>query len=352
METSRRDFLKIGSAAALGVAAVGVAGKSASAASGGASPVAGPVNELYESLYPLTLRNYPKPRKIRQTWIKDWPSPSATAVISRGLTAPTYAREGAVNSFGIEQVSIAHAAEMEFLQQNGFRFDGIKMLPAFITTHYDEDYLKEKNRMYALNGSPPRMDHGYFSDLCGHTPQIPFIKKGLQLMKGLGWMGLEIDYTNDNVNWPWAQWEEIIKYCLDLDLEVVFELLDSPPPVPSRGYFTGEEIIGFAEPFLEAGCAYLNIDHRNTERMAGYPNAPRLPQAGWPTVKLEVQKVINAFGWEHLTLESDSNIYPAHVTCFFDELVFGANPNINNIVPNQLMAIDRLRDTASLTPIP
>jgi len=179
-----------------------------------------------------------------------------------------------LNGFGIEQAGGAHDAWREFIKQNGFRFDGIKMLPAFITDHWDKDYLKEKNKMYSLNGSTPRMDHGYWTDLCGHTPQIPFIKKGLQLMKELGWEGLEICYNNNNVNWPWAQWEDLIKYLIDdLGLEVVFELL-SDPRLPLPRILHWEEIIGFAEPFLEAGCAYLNIDHRHTEKMAGYPAAP------------------------------------------------------------------------------
>jgi len=69
METSRRDFLK-GSAAALGVAALGVAGTSASAASGAHHQLRARWTSSGRS---CTVHAAPlsEATKIRQTWIKD-----------------------------------------------------------------------------------------------------------------------------------------------------------------------------------------------------------------------------------------------------------------------------------------
>lgn len=258
----------------------------------------------------FSLPTYPKPRKLRQTWLKDVGFDEA----------PNY----------VERMGLVELAD--FLEVASSRLDFVKIVTSQIL-YSPADWLKRKITTYQQFDVEPYLDHSYFMV----AYQQGVVDQAIVAGRELGFRVIEFMNTGDDVT-P-QQWKAWRKLAIENDMRIIFEhhpLVNWDRNQPARPAIA-EEIIAEAMPFLEDGAFTIMLDHEEFD-LQGENTAD------------EIGKVVDEFGLENLIFEATSPkegpmIWHENLTMYLD--LFGSDCNVANIMPSQAMYVETMRQRAS-----
>ena len=250
-----------------------------------------------------------KPRALRQTWLKDvgWHE------------APRYR----------EHLGLAELAD--FLEVAGERLDYVKLLPAQII-NAPRAWLERKIATYHRNRVATYLDHTYFLAAYGHGTVEPAIA----LAGELGVRAIEFMNTGSDVT-P-QQWRRWRAQAAEQGLQAIFEY--HPPhhwdPAEPERASAADEILQAAAPFLDAGAVKLMIDHDEFDLLGA-------------SAEEKLGRLVARLGLETLVFEVASpkdgpDKWQRHLTDYFR--LFGADCNVANLMPSQVLAVEPLRQAA------
>ncbi len=253
---------------------------------------------------------YPKPRRLRQTWLKDVGFDEA----------PNY-----VERMGLVELE-------DFLEVAAARLDFVKIVTTQVI-YSPAAWLKRKIRLYQRFGIEPYLDHTFFM----LAYRRGAVEAAIEAGRELGFRVIEFMNTADDVSArQWAAWR---KLALELDMRIIFEhhpLINWDRSRPPRAA-SAEEILRETEPFLADGAFAVMIDHEEFDLQGA--------QAG-----AEIGKVVAALGLEKLVFEATSPkegpmIWRDNLRLYFE--LFGADCNVANVMPSQAMYVETLRAAAA-----
>ena len=257
----------------------------------------------------LPVPRFVKPRTLRQTWLKD----------VGYHEAPGYR----------EHLGMAELAD--FLEVAGPRLDYVKLLPSQII-NAPRVWMERKIATYHRYRVTTYMDHTYFLTAYRHGTVEPAIA----LAGELGVQAIEFMNTGADVT-PrcWQRWRTL---AAEHDLQVIFEYhpphhWDAAEPVRASG---ADEIYESAAPFLDAGAVKLMIDHDEFDLMGDRAEE----ELGRLVAKLGVATLV----FEVASPKDGPDKWQRHLTEYFR--LFGADCNVANLMPSQVMAVEPLREAA------
>lgn len=251
----------------------------------------------------------PKPRALRQIWLKDVGYDEA----------PKY----------VERMGLIELAD--FLEVAGERVDYVKMATRQVTGH-PASWLRRKIETYRNFGVEPYLDHTYFHYAYVHGS----VEKAIETGRELGFRVFEFMSTFGDIpeqalrSWRRVAIENDMKFLFEFHPESNWRRTDNEHPA------TGEEIIRAATPFVEDGAFAVLIDHDELERQATFG-------------KSEIGKVVDRFGFDRLIFEVTSP--KEGPTRWIEDLsryftTFGSDCNVANVMPSQAMYVEALRQKA------
>ena len=261
-----------------------------------------------EQVFPVP--RFAKPRALRQTWLKD----------VGYHEAPGYR----------EHLGLAELAD--FLEVAGARLDYVKLLPAQII-NASRAWLERKIATYHDHGVVTYLDHTYFMAAYGHGTVDPAIALAGELgVKAIEFMNTGSDVTPHR----WQGWRA---QAAEHGMQVIFEYhpphhWDPAEPERSSG---ADEILHAAAPFLDAGAVKLMIDHDEFDLLGDRAEG-------------ELGQIVARLGLETLVFEVASpkdgpDKWQRHLTDYFR--LFGADCNVANLMPSQVLAVEPLRQAAT-----
>ena len=248
----------------------------------------------------------PKPRKLRQAWLKDVGYDEA----------PWYHER-----MGLLELT-------DFLEVAGPHLDYVKICTPQVLYHPSE-WVTRKIELYQSHGIEPYLDHGYFKKAW----RSGVVEDAIVAGATLGFRVIEFMNTfGDVTETQWKAWRQL---ALDHGMKIIYEhhpesgWHDDATKVPSLA----ENIISGAVPFLEHGAFTLMIDHEEIEIQG-------------ESAKVELGKVIEALGAENIIFEITSPkeapmLWLDNLTAYFEML--GPNINVSNVMPSQAMYVEPLR---------
>lgn len=249
---------------------------------------------------------YPKPRKLRQTWLKDVGYDEAPRYIER---------------MGLVELE-------DFLEVAAARLDFVKIVTTQIIFS-PREWLKRKIATYQRFAVEPYLDHSFFMQAYQHGVVESAIESGREL----GFRVIEFMNTTDEVSA--AQWKAWRKLALDLGMRIIqehhpiYHWNSSLPPRAS----TADEILRGAAAALEDGAFMVMIDHEEFDLQG--ENTAR-----------EIGKVVDALGLENIVFEATSPkegpmLWHDNLKLYFS--AFGENANVANVMPSQTMYVEEMR---------
>ena len=250
---------------------------------------------------------YPKPRSLRQTWLKDVGYDEA----------PRY----------IERMGLVELEDL--LEVAADRLDYVKIVTTQILFS-PHDWLKRKVAAYQRFHVEPYLDHSFFMQAYLHG----VVESAIEAGRALGFRVIEFMNTTDEVSA--AQWKAWRKLARDLGMRVIQEhhpLYHWNRSLAPRAS-SADEILRGAAPALEDGAFMLMIDHEEFDLQG--ENTAR-----------EIGKVIDALGLEHIVFEATSPkegpplYWRDNLAKYFE--LFGENANVANVMPSQAMYVEHLR---------
>lgn len=259
-----------------------------------------------EEVFPIPAFNE-KPRKLRQTWLKDVGYDEA----------PWY-----VERMGLVELE-------DFLEVSARRLDYVKICTPQVL-YSPSDWLKRKLEVYRKHQVEPYLDHTYFKRAFSHGVVDDAIIAGASL----GFRVIEFMNTFGDVSpEQWKTWRQL---ALDLDMRIIYEhhpernWNPDARDVPSKG----EDIVAGAIPFLEHGAFTLLLDHEEIEIQGDQ-------------AKTEISKVIDELGLENIIFEVTSPKegpmrWHEDLSRYFE--LFGGDINVSNIMPSQAMFVETMRE--------
>jgi len=250
---------------------------------------------------------YPKPRRLRQTWLKDVGYDEAPKYIER---------------LGLVELE-------DFLEVAAERLDYVKIVTTQIIFS-PHDWLKRKIATYQRFAVEPYLDHSFFMQ----AYQRGVVESAIAAGRELGFRVIEFMNTTDEVSA--AQWKTWRKLALDLGMRIIQE--HHPihhwnlrlAPCAS----TADEILRGAEAALGDGAFMVMIDHEEFDLLG--ENTAR-----------EIGKVVDALGLENIVFEATSPkegppmYWRDNLTTYFE--LFGENANVANVMPSQALYVEELR---------
>lgn len=251
-------------------------------------------------------RPEPKPRTKNQLWVKDVGYDEAPWYFER---------------MGLRELE-------DFLEVAGERIDYVKITTTQVMGH-PEEWLKRKIALYKQHEIQPYLDHGYFV----RAYKRGVVDQAIEAGAALGFSVMEFMNTFGDV--PESQLKEWRKRAIDCGMNLIYE------HHPERGWRTSAadrpasaaEIIQGAEPFLEHGAFTVLIDHEEIEIQA-------------EAARDVLGEVLEVLGRERVAFEITST-KEAAMTWYSDLMnyleMFGADCNVTNIMPSQVMFVDPLR---------
>ncbi len=255
------------------------------------------------------LPSYPKPRPLRQTWLKDVGYDEAPRYIER---------------MGLVELE-------DFLEVAAERLDYVKIVTSQVI-YSPPGWLKRKIATYQRFAVEPYLDHGFFMT----AYQNGVVEEAIAAARELGYRVIEFMNTTDEVSAK--QWKAWRKHALDLEMRIIQEHHPishwnrSITPRPS----SAEEILRGAAPALEDGAFTVMIDHEEFDLQGD--NAAE-----------EIGKVVDELGLEQLVFEATSPkegpmLWYDNLTSYF--LIFGENCNVSNVMPSQALYVESMRAAA------
>ena len=249
---------------------------------------------------------YPKPRRLRQTWLKDVGYDEAPKYVERmGLT------------------------ELEdFLEVAAERLDYVKIVTTQVIFSPHE-WLKRKIAAYQRFAVEPYLDHSFFM----LAYQRGVVESAIEAGRELGFRVIEFMNTTDEVSA--AQWKAWRKLARDLGMRVIQEhhpLYHWDGRLKPRAA-TADEILRGAEAALEDGAVMLMIDHEEFDLLG-------------ENTASEIGKVVDALGLETIVFEATSPkegpmLWRDNLQLYFR--LFGENANVANVMPSQAMVVEEMR---------
>ncbi len=261
---------------------------------------------------PATMRDvfeihaYPKPRRLRQTWLKDVGYDEA----------PNY----------IERMGLVELED--FLEVAAERLDYVKIVTTQIMFSPHE-WLKRKIATYQRFMVEPYLDHSFFMQAYLHG----VVESAIEAGRELGFRVIEFMNTTGEVSA--AQWKAWRKLSQDLGMRVIQE----HHPIHHWNWnlkpraSTASEILRGAEAALEDGAFMLMIDHEEFD-LQGENTAS------------EIGKVVDALGLENIVFEATSPkegpmLWRDNLQLYFR--LFGENANVANVMPSQALVVEEMR---------
>ena len=250
--------------------------------------------------------SYPKPRRLRQTWLKDVGYDEAPRYIER---------------MGLVELE-------DFLEVAAERLDFVKIVTTQVIFS-PHDWLKRKVAAYQRFAVEPYLDHTFFMQ----AYQRGVVESAIEAGRELGFRVIEFMNTTDEISS--AQWKAWRKLALDLGMRVIqehhpiYHWNQSLAPRAS----TADEILRGVAPALEDGAFMVMIDHEEFDLLGA--NTAR-----------EIGKVVDALGLENLVFEATSPKegpmrWHEDLRLYFD--LFGENANVANVMPSQAMYVETMR---------
>jgi len=249
---------------------------------------------------------YPKPRPLRQTWLKDVGYDEAPQYIER---------------MGLVELE-------DFLEVAAERLDYVKIVTSQILGS-PQDWLKRKIATYQRFAVEPYLDHSFFMQAYQHG----VVESAIEAGRALGFRVIEFMNTTDEVS-P-AQWKAWRKLARELSMRVIQEhhpLHHWNRSLAPRAASAGEILRGAAAA-LEDGAFMLMIDHEEFDLQG--ENTAR-----------EIGKVVDALGLENIVFEATSPkegpmLWHDNLQLYFS--LFGENANVANIMPSQALYVESMR---------
>ena len=248
-----------------------------------------------------------KPRKLRQTWLKDVGFHEAPHYLERmGLT------------------------ELEdFLEVASERIDYVKFTTPQVL-YSPNEWLNKKINLYKKYNIIPFLDHTYFKFAYKNNCVDYAIKHG----KSLGFESMEFMNTGNEVSEKqWIIWRKLAK---SISISFMYE------HHPLKNWKSGsvdlpssaEEILNLAHPFLNDGADFVVLDHEEFELQKG-------------EAKKVFDKIIQNLGLEKICFEVTSpreglKQWKKDLSSYIN--FFGTNCNVCNIMPSQILQVEPLRD--------
>ena len=177
---------------------------------------------------------YPKPRRLRQTWLKDVGYDEA----------PQY----------IERMGLAELED--FLEVAAERLDYVKIVTSQVIFS-PHDWLKRKIDLYQRFAVEPYLDHSFFM----RAYQRGVVESAIEAGRGLGFRVIEFMNTTDEVSA--SQWKAWRRLAHELGMRIIQEhhpLYHWDRRLAPRAA-TADEILRGAAPALEDGAFIVMIDH-------------------------------------------------------------------------------------------
>ena len=249
---------------------------------------------------------YPKPRSLRQTWLKDVGYDEAPKYIER---------------MGLVELE-------DFLEVAAARLDYVKIVTTQILFS-PHDWLRRKIAVYQRFAVEPYLDHSFFMQAYLHG----VVESAIEAGRELGFRVIEFMNTTDEVSA--AQWTAWRKLARDLGMRVIQE----HHPIHHWNWnlkaraSTAEEILRGAEAALEDGAVMLMIDHEEFD-LQGERSA------------CEIGKVVDALGLERIVFEATSPkegpmLWRDNLQLYFR--LWGEQANVANVMPSQAMVVEEMR---------
>lgn len=249
---------------------------------------------------------YPKPRRLRQTWLKDVGYDEAPKYIER---------------MGLVELE-------DFLEVAADRLDYVKIVTTQILFS-PHDWLQRKVAAYQRFAVEPYLDHSFFMQAYMHG----VVENAIEAGRALGFRVIEFMNTTDDVSA--AQWKAWRKLALDLGMRIIQEhhpIYHWDSRMQPRAS-SADEILRGAEAALEDGAFMLMIDHEEFDFQG--ENTAR-----------EIRKVVDALGLENVVFEATSPkegpmLWRDNLQLYFR--LFGENANVANVMPSQAMVVEEMR---------
>ena len=251
---------------------------------------------------------FKKPRKLRQTWLKDVGFHEAPHYLER------------MGLFELE----------DFLEVAAYRIDYVKFTTPQVL-YSPKEWLEKKIRLYKKYEIIPYLDHTYFKFAYKNNCVEHSIKYG----KSLGFESIEFMNTGGEV--PEKQWIDWRRLAKSVSINFMYEhhplrnWKPGSPDLPS----SSEEILNTAFPFLDDGAEFIVLDHEEFELQKD-------------NAKHVFNELIDHVGLHKICFEVTSpregiKQWYKDLSSYID--LFGPHCNICNIMPSQILQVEPLRDS-------
>jgi len=262
--------------------------------------------EKTESGFPA-VQLKPKPRKLRQTWIKDVGYHEAPHYLER---------------MGLPELN-------DFLQVAADRIDYAKLTTPQVL-YSPPDWLSRKLKMYRDFDVEPYLDHTYFK----FAYKKNCVEEAIRHARKLGFSLMEFMNTGNDVSEKqWMQWR---RFAIENSMQFMYEhhplrnWKEGSPDLAS----SADEILNTAAPFLDDGAEYIVLDHEEFEIQGAQ-------------AKVVFNQIIEHVGLNRVCFEVTSpreglKQWLADLSDYVR--LFGPNCNTCNIMPSQLLQVEPIRD--------
>ena len=248
-----------------------------------------------------------KPRKLRQTWLKDVGFHEAPHYLER---------------MGLLELE-------DFLEVAADRIDYVKFTTPQVL-YSPKEWLDKKIKLYKKYEIVPYLDHTYFKFAYKNNCVEHSIKHG----KSLGFDSMEFMNTGGEVSEKqWIDWRKLAK---SVSIGFMYEhhpLRNWKPGSPDSPS-SSEEILNTAFPFLDDGAEFIVLDHEEFELQKD-------------NAKTNFDEIINKLGLEKLCFEVTSpreGLKKWYKDTSSYIRLFGPECNVCNIMPSQILQVEPLRD--------
>ena len=249
-----------------------------------------------------------KPRKLRQTWIKDVGYHEAPHYLER---------------MGLLELD-------DFLQVAADRIDYAKLTTPQVL-YSPPEWLSKKLKLYRDFDVEPYLDHTYFK----FAYKKNCVEEAIRHARNLGFSLMEFMNTGNDVSEKqWIQWR---RFAIDNSMRFMYEhhpLRNWKEGSPDHAS-SAEDILNTAAPFLQDGAEYIVLDHEEFEIQQNQ-------------AKVVFDQIITKVGLERVCFEVTSpreglKQWLADLSEYVK--LFGPDCNTCNIMPSQLLQVEPIRDS-------
>ncbi len=213
--------------------------------------------------------------------------------------------------------------QLEDLLESSGEFIDIIKLTFGTSAFHEEKFLRKKNELLTSSGIKV-MPGGTFLEVAVWQGVVD---EFIQRAKNLGFSAIEV--SDGTIEISRKKRREIIKKCLDKGFTVISEAGKKDP----QEALSISELIGLIEEDLKTGAFKVIIEAREAGRGVGiFDSEGKIKNEELEMIVAEIKKV-------------DFLIWEAPLKLQQQELIlrFGANVNLGNIPPDEVLALEALR---------